>query len=61
MAPIGYLSFFPDLILILYTASTTILAKKSLSEPINFEDIEVLQQFIKASCPNLLTLTAIFF
>jgi hypothetical protein len=42
-------------------ASTTILEKKLLSGPINFDDIEVLQQLYKASFPKVATLTAIFF
>jgi len=62
IAPIGYLGLpFLLTVLTLYTALITILAKNSLSDPINLDDMEVLQQLTKHSSPNSAILIIIFF
>jgi hypothetical protein len=62
IAPIGYLGLpFLLTVLTLYTALITILAKNSLSDPINLDDMEVLQQLTKHSSPSSAILIIIFF
>ena len=62
IALIGYLGlFFASKTFTLSIAFITNPAKKDASEPINLEDIEVLQQFTNASEPRVETFIAISF